>query len=62
MEPARSNWLQIHTFSMPATNGEKRHDEGAAVGSEQDAALIEKKKASTIPAAINETYNQQTEL
>lgn len=56
MEPARPNWLQIHISRTPATNGEKRQDEGAAVGSEQDAALIEK-KASTIPAAINETYN-----
>lgn len=41
MEPTRSNRLQIHIFSMPATNGEKEHDEGAAVRSEQDGALIE---------------------
>lgn len=37
MKPTRSNWLQIHIFSMPATNGEKEHDEGAAVRSKQDA-------------------------
>lgn len=41
MKPARTNRLQIHIFSMPATNGEKEHDEGVAVRSEQDAALIE---------------------
>lgn len=55
IENARANRLQIHIFGMPATNGRKVHDELAVIESKQDVALIE--IASTIAAAINETYN-----